>query len=103
MAFFWVRFTDRKAGTIEAEGSMFREAIGAGARESDEDYEKRTAPIVADVRKRASKFGTVRDFDRLPYPSDPRLDVRSECPSFCYRPERCKGRTACPHGPSCTS
>ena len=44
----------------------------------------------------------VRDVNVIPYPSQPYLsDI--ECPDFCYQPSRCKGRTACPQNPSCTS
>lgn len=46
----------------------------------------------------------------LPYPARPRLDDASSwdaekdhCPSFCYRPADCKGKTSCPQRPSCTS
>lgn len=43
----------------------------------------------------------------LPYPTNPRLDKnegwgKHQIPSFCYRPESCKGKTACPQRPSCT-
>ncbi len=84
--FFWVRFEDRASGTIEGDGG----SLGLEA-------------ATTDARERAGEFGTVHALDVLPYPSEPRLDVRSECPSFCYRPNQCKGRTACPTAPSCTS
>ena len=78
MAFFWVNFSDRKSGTIEGATRV-------------------------DALDLARAFGQVVELEILPYPSEPRLDVRSECPSFCYRPNQCKGRTACPTAPSCTS
>lgn len=46
--------------------------------------------------------------EQLPYPAEPRLNayVRPHldmaCPSFCYSPETCKGRSCCPQRISCT-
>lgn len=45
--------------------------------------------------------------ERLPYPADPRLTHHEHsagvvCPSFCYAPHQCKGRTSCPQRISCT-
>jgi hypothetical protein len=45
--------------------------------------------------------------DRLPYPAPPRLRMieygdAGVCPSFCYTPERCRGRGSCPHDIACT-
>lgn len=43
----------------------------------------------------------------LPYPAEPRLrpyiDPKwGKYPAFCFRPESCKGKTACPQNYSCT-
>lgn len=46
--------------------------------------------------------GTAVHCDTLPYPAEPRVGPRTDCPSFCYSPEQCKGRTACPRNYSCT-
>ncbi len=57
----------------------------------------------------ASEHGTVTEMYPLPYPARPRLDTeldgwnKGQSPSFCYRPGTCKGRSACPRNPSCTS
>jgi hypothetical protein len=43
--------------------------------------------------------------ERLPYPAAPRLNAyegpQGVCPSFCYQPHRCKGRSCCPQNISC--
>jgi len=44
----------------------------------------------------------------IPYPASPRLNQYVNpvwgvpCPSFCYKPEQCVGRTSCPQRYSCT-
>ncbi len=54
--------------------------------------------------KAAGETGCIpTSVERLPYPAEPRVGDRSECPSFCYRPQDCVGRTSCPTAPSCTS
>lgn len=46
--------------------------------------------------------------EQLPYPAEPRLNAYVQphldmaCPSFCYSPETCKGRSCCPQRISCT-
>lgn len=46
--------------------------------------------------------------EQLPYPAEPRLNAyvwpndTQACPSFCYSPETCKGRSCCPQRISCT-
>lgn len=76
--FYWVTFAKRSSGCIEA-------------KDLDE------------ARARARAFDVPVKLEPLPYPANPRLDVRSDCPSFCYDPGNCKGRTACPKNPSCCS
>jgi hypothetical protein len=44
---------------------------------------------------------SVSEVSTLPYPAMPRFNTDS-CPDFCYSPEQCKGRTACPKSYSCT-
>lgn len=78
--FFWVTFHDRSGGTVQGD-----------------------APDrFADATERALKLGRVRSVKELPYPADPRLDVRSDCPSFCYSPSGCAGKTSCPHRYACS-
>lgn len=43
---------------------------------------------------------------KLPYPANPRINEYAGnpygvCPSFCYNPGLCKGRSSCPQSPSC--
>jgi hypothetical protein len=89
MAFFWVKFRDREPGTVQGDGSPYP---------SDGELEAATA----DATARAAKHGAVLSLQVLPYPAEPRIDVRSDCPSFCYTPEQCVGRTCCPGRYSCT-
>lgn len=44
--------------------------------------------------------------ESLPYPALPRLTRHQDpkygiCPPFCFKPEQCKGNTACPQSYSC--
>ena len=103
MTFYWVEFTDRKSGTIETDVSHYPAQALKTTAEQEAFREKRDDETEAEIRERGAKFGTLRGYSRLPYPANPRLDVRHECPSFCYRPNQCKGRTSCPTAPSCTS
>jgi len=89
MGSYWVEFKDRGAGCVEAD-------------------DEKSAMVAAriETRKNPAK-ATV-----LPYPADPRIVKRLHTspsgkqyhiPSFCYRPNECKGKTCCtnPHGRSC--
>ena len=44
----------------------------------------------------------VKECRILPYPALPILHKTMDTPAFCWRPETCQGRTACPRNPSCT-
>lgn len=47
--------------------------------------------------------GEILACDQLPYPASPRVHVeRSDFPSFCFDPHRCKGHSSCPQRYSCT-
>ncbi len=56
----------------------------------------------ADVRTRAAAIGEVKSVWVLPYPADPREEPMSECPSFCFSPTTCAGRTSCPKKYACS-
>ncbi len=81
---YWMTFEKRGPGCVEAEN-------------------------VDDARAIATDLGyTPVSCNIIPYPADPRINKYSDerlgiCPSFCYRPNKCKGKTACPNMPSCTS
>lgn len=78
MAFFWVEFSDRPAGTIEASTGPEAKEIGG-------------------------KFGAVTHSTRLPYPARPVLhQVVSTCPPFCFTPNECKGHTCCLKNYACS-
>lgn len=54
----------------------------------------------------SEKLGArVTECQQLPYPASPRLHIEpghyGVCPSFCYQPSRCKGRSCCPQNISC--
>ncbi len=84
MSAYWVKFADGTAGCIETTAGQNPAVVAANA----------TGRIVASVAT-------------LPHPAEPRLNKiehpkHGASPSFCYRPEQCKGRTACPQPYSCT-
>jgi hypothetical protein len=83
MSAWWVEFDGFKTGCVETEGN--------------ED--------VRVVAKEVTKHDVTRA-DRLPYPANPRYrkinGSGGPCPSFCYTPERCRGRSSCPHDIVCT-
>lgn len=79
---FWLTFTNRVSGCVEA-------------------------PTKDEARTIGSTFGDVASCDELPYPANPRLNTHvdpkfGECPSFCWTPTACVGRRSCPASHSCT-
>lgn len=65
-----------------------------------------------DVEARAKAVGEIKTIrSLLPYPADPRVQPyrtrdygdgkQTACPSFCYSPSQCQGRTACPKNYAC--
>lgn len=81
---YWVTFENRTAGCITVL--------------PDED------PLAV-----AAAIGTLKTIDSLPYPANPVLRRRAlrdeadvHCPEFCYSPQQCKGRTACPKSYACS-
>lgn len=86
MAAYWISFKSGAPGCVEAD--------------------------TEDAALVAAKLETGRDpasCSRLPYPADPRLVVKKfewngkemVSPSFCFQPEKCKGKTSCPRNYSC--
>jgi hypothetical protein len=49
----------------------------------------------------AGKAGIVVAIDLLPYPANPRMEPKTDTPSFCYSPRSCKGSTSCPKRKAC--
>lgn len=88
MGTYWIRFKDGSCGCVEAidEESALVSARMVSGKE----------PVKLDI---------------LPYPASPRLVAKKykdkkgreyHIPSFCYRPEQCKGNSCCPQKYSCT-
>lgn len=63
-------------------------------------FEDRKSGCVEE-RGDAAQFGKVKEIFVLPYPADPQL-TKGDCPPFCFSPEQCKGRTACPKNYACS-
>lgn len=83
MPAYWFKFEDGGTGCIEAETQAEAEEIAE-----------------------TKLCRTTVKCDVLPYPAQPRLHVVPDpeygpCPSFCYTPETCAGKTSCPHRYSC--
>jgi len=84
---YWVTLTTGKACCVEAEDK--ESAMAAAKQHAD---------------------GEVVSCDTLPYPAEPRITHyerdydghKVACPSFCYTPEQCKGRTCCPKKYACS-
>lgn len=76
------------------------EGAGSGCIEALNETEARR--IAVEIR------GTeVLSCTQIPYPAEPRWRISERdglgvCPSFCYDPHRCKGRSSCPQRYSCT-
>lgn len=84
MKTFWLTFQGKPAGCVEAPSEEEARAIA----EAD-----RGTPALT--------------CDGIPYPANPRINKHIDpkfgvCPSFCYSPEKCKGRGCCPQNYSCT-
>lgn len=80
---YWLTFKDHKHGCVEAENETAAKEIGKQV----------TGSEVTNVKS-------------LPYPAEPRLNKYEDpkygvCPSFCFDPTKCCGRTACPQRYSC--
>ena len=77
MSYFWVTFTDRSAGCIDAK-------------------------TIDEAKTKAAAFGAVKEVKTNPYPALPRLGEHDDCPEFCWKPGRCAGKISCPQNYSCT-
>lgn len=84
MQAYWLKFQGKPSGCVEAASEEDAKRIGA-----------------------ESMGAEVLECSRLPYPANPRIINKHAyrdgitCPSFCYRPEQCKGKTCCPERRSC--
>ena len=83
MRSFWLTFSERGAGCVEAESEVKAAAIA----------------------KQITGFDATSVKD-LPYPAKPRINEYVDpkygvCPSFCFKPAECCGNTSCPQRYSC--
>lgn len=75
---FWVDFDGRRSCCIEAN-------------------------CLEAARIEAAALGTVVNVRTLPYPAEPNDSKnKSGCPSFCYTPIACAGRSCCPKNYACS-
>lgn len=89
---YWLKFTDGSSGYCQGESEYDAKLIA----------EKVTGKVVAE----GSRPGSI-NAQSLPYPATPVVwqfdhPVYGKTPAFCFKPEQCKGRTACPQSQSCT-
>ena len=78
MSYFWVKFAARESSSISANNAEHAKALATEITGAE-----------------------VKEVFTLPYPAAPRLNQTS-CPDFCFSPEQCKGRTACPKSYACS-
>lgn len=79
MSYWWVRFKVGGSGFVEAATADDAMKIGS---------EKTGREAVA--------------AETLPYPATPILHQVNDCPAFCYKPNTCAGKTACPGRIACS-
>jgi len=91
MKTFWLKFTDGTSQSCQGESEYHAKLIA----------EKLTGKTV--------DGGKYQDISAkpLPYPSEGCIwlfddPCHGKTPAFCYAPEQCAGRTACPQNYSCT-
>lgn len=96
---FWVTFETGEPGCVEVE---FDKMKGLTPKEQ--------TSLVTETAERETGRKVV-SVDRIPYPASPRLvkvfyetkpGVKEACPSLCYSPEQCKGRSSCPKNYACS-
>ncbi|KKK86738.1 hypothetical protein LCGC14_2760240 [marine sediment metagenome] len=91
MQSYWLTFTDGSVGCCEGQG----------------EYDaKRIAEHVTGKTVAGGKYSDIAA-EVLPYPANPIIwqfnhPISGVTPTFCHRPETCKGRGACPESRSCT-
>jgi len=92
MSAFWITFADGTQGCVEFRQEAFKP--------STEVEVQVRALVETDMQRPVTKVA------RLPYPAEPRLITVYEpgigaCPSFCFHPHKCVGRSSCPRPLSC--
>jgi hypothetical protein len=102
---YWITFADNSTGCIE-------QPIPADYEPNDDWRKVKPSPWPSFTPDDALALATeltgkvATKAQSLPYPANPRINrvvwPRSgACPSFCYSPTTCAGRTSCPKSHSC--
>lgn len=101
---YWVEFTDGSAACVELIGDERPTYPELGAEKPLEPWRAACAQLRGEaLQKKVSVFGkTVARFNVLPYPASPRLGSTTDCPPYCWQPEKCKGRGSCPRPYACS-
>lgn len=99
MTAYWVTFENSSPGCIEMGPEEYDKISPIATRAGN------ISPVVALAE--FIRGDAVLSWDNLPYPARPRLyqitlSKFGPCPSFCYSPEKCKGRSACPKSYACS-
>jgi hypothetical protein len=81
MAAYWVTFVGRESACVEG----------------DEKFSVDEATVLATKITGAQ----VKGIAEIPYPASPQLNPRG-IPPFCYTPDECSGRGACPKPYACS-
>lgn len=89
---YWVTFVDGTEGCVEFQFD---------APEPTADRLERVKRLTEQELGR-----TVSKVDTLPHPANPRLikvvhEKYGACPSFCFQPRQCVGRSSCPRPYAC--
>jgi hypothetical protein len=92
MRAYWIKFTDGSKACCEGETDYDARRIA----------EKLTGKTVD-----GPKYEAGPNVKPLPYPASPAIwqmehPVHGKTPKFCFAPDQCCGRTACPQNYSCT-
>jgi hypothetical protein len=90
---YWLTFTDGSKGYCEGQNPYDAVKIA----------QKLTGKIVVHENE-GDKY--TPELKSLPYPADPIIwqfdhPVNGKCPAFCFQPNSCAGRTACPRPRAC--
>lgn len=77
-AFYWVETDNNSAGCVQA------------------DSKEQATKIAEDLQ-----VGKATAVNVLPYPASPYWNKINH-PSFCFQPNKCKGRSSCPRSYACS-
>ena len=95
---YWITFIDGTKACCEGQGPYDAKVI------AEHVSGKKVQPKVAEP---SGWNGADYCIEPLPYPASPALwqhdhPVHGKCPTFCYTPAQCAGKTHCHRDPACT-